>query len=163
MTDNLATETTTKRAKPPMLIFCRRKGPYKCVHHEPRMVGGKPVSAGTGVSAMVEKSLLVFPGVNLVDVERYDLVKDNPGFKRAIDVGEIFLPNKKWKDIDETACIEEVKKSANLRTMADLLEDEKREPVAQALEVALEVATRGVRKEKPHLTPTQIARMGRQR
>lgn len=163
MTDNLATDNASTKPKRLMLIFCRRKGPYKCVHHEPRKVNGKPVSAGTGVNAMVEKSLLVFPGVNLVEKERYDLVKDNPGFKRAIDVGEIFLPDKKWKDIDETACVEEVKKSANLRTLADLLEDEKREPVAQALEVALEVATRGVRKEKPHLTPTQIARMGRQR
>ncbi len=154
------------KAKPkdPLLVFNRRGGVYQCTHNHPRTKDGtpdgEPVMVGTGVQSMEVKSFRVFPGPNLVDPDLFDLVKDNLGLAHRLRAREIVISRKSWAEIDSGTCIEEAKKGANLRTLADLLEAEKREDVAQALEAALEVATRTVRKDKPHLTAIQIARAG---
>lgn len=157
-----AVEAKKPRAK--MLFFNRRGGFYQCVYHFARTKDGKPdgekIMDGTGVQSMGSIKFRLAPGVNLVDPDTYDLVKDNPGFKARIAKREIVESRKTWAEMSESECIEEVKKAAHLPTLADLAEVETREGVAEAIEVTLEVATRAARKKKKnkHLTPTQIAR-----
>lgn len=143
----------------PVLLFHRKGNIYTCSHNEPL----KGREAGTGVSAMKTTQVLVHPGANLIDREKYELIENNPGFLMRLKLREIVKPDKAWKDLPNNLCIEEAKKSSNLTTLADLLEAETREDVAQAIEATLELATRAVRKDKKHLTAIQVARMGRQR
>jgi hypothetical protein len=152
----LASGKGKAKDRPRVLLMNRGGGIYTCSRHE--AIKGR--AAGTGVASTKETKVVVFPGVNLIKGEEYDAVKDNHGFARRLAKREIVAEARAWKDIDEATCIETVGKSANLWTLAELLETEEREAVAQAIEHALDVATRQVRKEKPHLTAIQIARKG---
>lgn len=162
-----ATPESKSEAKKPrakMLFFNRRGGFYQCTYHFHRTKDGTPngekIMDGTGVQSMGSIKFRLAPGVNLVDPDIYDLVKDNPGFKARLAKREIVESRKAWSEMAEAECIEEVMKAAHLPTLADLAEVETREAVAEAIEVSLEVATRAARKKKKnkHLTPTQIAR-----
>lgn len=133
-------KSAAKKPKGDVLLFNEHGGPYLCTIVTP-IKGVKGAGKDDPMSRNQIERIKVLPGLQLVSPEDFDKMAPNEGFRDRVKSQHMTIINddakltwqKAWGELRTRRCEELIEHSADKATLEKILEQEKREDVAEAL------------------------------